>query len=430
MSELNQIKKYTKPNFYEKTKRDSLERKRNVLYLIYSYLQENNYEKSAKYLENEALLSNDYELCENIDLEIILQEYQSYYYTKFQKMPKIVRKKDQNVPIKQRSSAKLQTNPTNVESEDFKFNIIQLNDTNNDILYDIQQLPSEYREMAQQIINEIVPKTYNASWNDCIGLEDAIERLKEATYYPKLYPELFSGLEWRGVLLFGPPGTGKTLLAKALARESGMKFLNVQLSTFISKWRGDSEKMLKILFDLARHYAPITIFIDEIDAIIEENCQHEATKRFTSEFLQQLDGVNCINEHIFLLATTNRPWCINNAMLRRFEKRIFINLPTNQQQINILHFYLNKYEHNVKDFQQFVDLMTNFSGCDIKNVCKEAALICIREKLKEIQNGRKKFIGKMRKIENNDLILAMKRVKSCVVDVNRFVEWNNKFGCQ
>lgn len=432
MSEINTTKKFQKPNLQDKTKREALERKRSILYLILNFLQENNYNKTANCLGNEAQLSVDYDLCENIDLEIILQEYQSYYYTKFQKYPKFMRKKDNGV-VKQSPSAKIQSKVANGEwreQEEFTFDITTLNiSSNDDIPYDLNQIPSECREIARQIMSEFVPNTLDVNWSDCIGLTETIERLKEASLYPKLYPELFSGLEWRGILLFGPPGTGKTLLAKALACESGTKFITVQLSVFISKWRGDSEKMLKVLFDLARHYAPVTIFIDEIDAIIEDNSQHEATKRFISEFLQQMDGINGIKEHVFLLATTNSPWNINKAMLRRFEKRIFINLPTNEQQINILQYYLNKYDHNIRELKQFVEMMKYFSGCDIKNACKEAALICVREKLKQLQIKPGKSNGKVRKIEAEDLKKAFNRINPCVCDVNRFIEWNLKFGC-
>lgn len=174
-----------------------------------------------------------------------------------------------------------------------------------------------------------------------MGLEEAKRLLKEAVVYPIKYPELFTGIlsPWKGLLLFGPPGTGKTLLAKAVATECKTTFFNISASSIVSKWRGDSEKLVRVniffnhfqndlrtqasatkkiffqvMFDLARYHAPSTIFLDELDALASKrdggslSNEHEASRRLKTELLIQLDGLSQTEDQVFLLATSNLPW--------------------------------------------------------------------------------------------------------------------------
>uniref|UniRef100_A0A2P2L308 Katanin p60 ATPase-containing subunit n=1 Tax=Rhizophora mucronata TaxID=61149 RepID=A0A2P2L308_RHIMU len=156
---------------------------------------------------------------------------------------------------------------------------------------------AETRALAEGLCRDIIRGSPDVKWESIKGLENAKRLLKEAVVMPIKYPKYFTGLlsPWKGILLFGPPGTGKTMLAKAVATECKTTFFNISASSIVSKWRGDSEKLVRVLFELARHHAPSTIFLDEIDAIIsqrgEARSEHEASRRLKTELLIQIaDG--------------------------------------------------------------------------------------------------------------------------------------------
>ncbi|KAJ8925866.1 hypothetical protein NQ315_009718 [Exocentrus adspersus] len=439
------------PNLYDKTKSDARERKRNILYLILNYLTENGFHAAVEVLQNEADLTSQYQACENVDLDIILQEYQSYYYTKFQKYPKLVRRisesadnsKGDNNKSKMRSSAKKVRSSEctgqkekQVENQAFHFDILPL--ANNDIQMNSQQQvdfkeklayrfenhSSEWQELADEITKDIIPGNSSIKWNDCIGLTDIIEKLKEATVYPVMYPELFENLPpWKGILLYGPPGTGKTLLAKALASEGCTTFINVTSSTFVSKWRGESEKMLKTLFEMAKASAPATIFIDELDSLVSANAlsYHEATRRFKSELLVQIDGVSSHESKVLIMGSTNHPWNLDAAMLRRFEKRILVELPSEESRKELLMHYLKQpYAIRKEEFQNLAEKTRNFSGSDIKTLVKEASMAVVRESIRCMNSGDRS--GKaLRKVTYNDMQQALERIRPCTTALYKII---------
>ena len=158
----------------------------------------------------------------------------------------------------------------------------------------------ELQSLASSLQGDILDVSPNVKWSDIVGLEDSKRLLKEAIVLPLQHPSLFQGLlkPWKGVLLFGLPGTGKTLLAKASATESDTTFFNISASSIVSKFRGDSEKLIKVLFNLARHHAPSTIFFDEIDSILShrvsggEGIEHEGSRRMKTQLLVEMDGIS------------------------------------------------------------------------------------------------------------------------------------------
>ncbi len=192
----------------------------------------------------------------------------------------------------------------------------------------------ELKELAMTIQREILNDNPNVRFHDIVGLDEAKRLLKEAVLMPLKYPHFFTGIlePWKGILLFGPPGTGKTMLAKAVATECRTTFFNISASTIVSKWRGDSEKLVRLLFEIARHHQPSTIFFDEIDSILSSRTstgEHEASRRMKTELLIQLDGlIKSSGERVFLLAASNLPWELDAALLRRLEKRILVHLPS------------------------------------------------------------------------------------------------------
>lgn len=253
-------------------------------------------------------------------------------------------------------------------------------------------IDKEYRDLAIAISRDILTRNPGVSWSSIVGLDHAKALLNEAVVMPLKYPQLFTGLlaPWKGVLLFGPPGTGKTLLAKAVATECETTFFNISASTVVSKWRGDSEKLIRVLFDLARHHQPSTIFIDELDSLMGArgggDGEHEGSRRMKTELLIQMDGLlRDVKDQVFLLAASNLPWDLDSAMLRRLEKRVLVNLPTVDARELMFRTNLPEGFAEGLDYAKLASLTEEWSGSDIRLLCKEAAMHPLRRLMSEME---------------------------------------------
>ncbi len=293
--------------------------------------------------------------------------------------------------------------------------------------------------------------TCKTTFGDIASLDEAKRILHEAIMLPLLIPELFVGIResWKGVLLFGPPGTGKTLLAKAVAG-SKSTFFNMSSASLIHKYRGESEKVLKCLFEVAKLMNPSVIFFDEIDAITSSRgdaSEHEASRRLKSELLSQMDGVGGgsgenENKGVVILATTNTPWDIDAAMLRRLEKRVYIPLPEEEGRKQHLQLLLKDVsaDENI-DIDDIVMRTRGYSGADLHLMVREALMVPMRRHLAGLtaedidvmrNNGTldDEILMKVPPVTQDDFNESLVRVKASVdgSSLQNYVEWDRQFG--
>ena len=312
-------------------------------------------------------------------------------------------------------------------------------------------------DLIEMIEREVVDMNPNVNFEDIAELEVAKRALTEAVVLPLLMPDFFVGLRrpWKGVLLYGPPGTGKTLLAKALATQGKTTFFNVSPTTFASKWKGESEKLVRILFEMARFYAPSTIFIDELDSVgtKRHDGEHEASKKVLAEMLVQMDGISESNsgvngefdnennkpKFVMVLGATNLPWDLDDALRRRFEKRIYIPLPNSvgRREMFRINFKGIKLSNDI-DIDVLVKKTEGYSGHDISSVCREASLMNMRRILMSA-NGKfdileaannENFIQDLEApVSQSDILTAIKNISKSVSnnDVKKFEEWTFQY---
>ncbi|KAF9464210.1 P-loop containing nucleoside triphosphate hydrolase protein [Collybia nuda] len=243
-------------------------------------------------------------------------------------------------------------------------------------------------EYERTVANEVIhPDDIHVQFSDIGGLDPIISSLRESIIYPLLYPNLFTSSSSllgapKGVLLFGPPGCGKTMLAKALAKESGATFINIAASVLTNKWYGESNKLVAGLFSLARKTQPSIIFIDEIDSFLRERTKgdHEVTGMMKAEFMTLWDGLLSASDRILVLGATNRPNDIDAAILRRMPKRFAIQLPNFDQRLKILSLMLKDTKLSPEfNMSALAELSEGQSGSDLKEMCRNAAMVPVRE---------------------------------------------------
>ncbi len=311
-------------------------------------------------------------------------------------------------------------------------------------------------QLIEMLEQEVVETNPNVSFDDIADLENAKKTLQETVFLPLIIPDFFKGIRraWKGVLLYGPPGTGKTLLAKALATQGKTTFFNLHSSSFASKWRGESEKLVRIVFEMAKFYAPTTIFIDEVDALCSkrgEGNEGEASRRVKAEMLVQMDGIGSESKEdekgnkdkdkpklITVIGATNRPWDLDDAIRRRFEKRIYIPLPTAVGREELFKINTKGIKlGNDFDVKKLVKLSDGYSGADIANVCREAAFMPMRKnwdmnkgmKLEDIVKNTNFKENLNVAIMMNDFLQALKNISKSVSnnDLKEYDNWTKEF---
>ncbi|XP_040359094.1 katanin p60 ATPase-containing subunit A-like 2 [Ixodes scapularis] len=456
MAESKTTRSFIAGHLTDTEEQKSTVRKRNLLVLILHYLKHHGLLETVEALKTESNMKLDqYVLCDNIDLELILQEYETFQFVKFRKQPNIIRRPDGDgldtmvnhtkttkARIAQAHSTQTASNGGGSFVSAFRIRSLHRNTDEDkskaesaptklkhstessfhpehitiDRRLGIQictpgmpqlkfppaagtSLGADWGNLVDIISKDVYVDSPNVHWSDIVGLDSAKRLIKEALIYPMKYPDIFSGImgPWKGLLLFGPPGTGKTMLAKAVATECKTTFFNITASTLVSKWRGESEKLVRVLFEMARHNSPSTIFLDELDALVGArgtlvSSENEASRRMKSELLIQMDGLINSKDHVFVLATSNSPWDLDHAVLRRLEKRILVPLPGKDARAFLFHKFLagqggkdgrrgSSLVAPDVDYGLVSEASEGYSGSDIKVACKEAVMRSLRQAL-------------------------------------------------
>ncbi|KAL4353800.1 hypothetical protein GQ457_06G029950 [Hibiscus cannabinus] len=285
-----------------------------------------------------------------------------------------------------------------------------------DILQGIQNESKSLKKSLKDVVTEnefekklladvIPPSDIGVSFDDIGALENVKDTLKELVMLPLQRPELFCKGQLtkpcKGILLFGPPGTGKTMLAKAVATEAGANFINISMSSITSKWFGEGEKYVKAVFSLASKIAPSVIFVDEVDSMLgrrENPGEHEAMRKMKNEFMVNWDGLRTKDkERVLVLAATNRPFDLDEAVIRRLPRRLMVNLPDAPNREKILRVILAKEELSPNvDLEAIANMTDGYSGSDLKNLCVTAAHCPIREILEKEKKERASAVAESR----------------------------------
>jgi len=318
-------------------------------------------------------------------------------------------------------------------------------------------------KLAGALESAIVVEKPNVKWDDVAGLEKAKDSLKEAVILPIKFPQMFTGNRqpWRGILLYGPPGTGKSYLAKAVATEANNStFLSVSSSDLVSKWQGESERLVKALFNMARKRKPSIIFIDEIDSMAGQRGDNEsdATRRIKTEFLVQMQGVGNNNDGVLVLGATNIPWALDSAIRRRFERRIYIGLPEPEARTHMFKIHMGETPNSLseQDYRRLGAESHNFSGADC-GVCVRDGIMEPVRKVQKATHFKKTSDGKYTPcspgdsraeekswtelsgdqlkepmVDMNMMLKALKNTRPTVnqSDLERIDEWTRDFGME
>lgn len=303
------------------------------------------------------------------------------------------------------------------------------------------------------LVDVIAPSDIGVTFDDIGALDNVKATLKELVMLPLQRPELFCRGQLtkpcKGILLFGPPGTGKTMLAKAVATEAGANFINISMSSIASKWFGEGEKYVKAVFSLASKIAPSVVFVDEVDSMLgrrENPGEHEAMRKMKNEFMVNWDGLRTKDkERVLVLAATNRPFDLDEAVIRRLPRRLMVNLPDASNREKILRVILAKESLAPDcDLDALANMTDGYSGSDLKNLCVTAAHCPIREILGKEKKEKNIALAEnrplpplytsqdIRPLSMDDFKYAHEQVCASVssesTNMNELLQWNELYG--
>ncbi len=264
-----------------------------------------------------------------------------------------------------------------------------------ELLEQIEVNRNDFSEALKEVlpsgIREVFVEVPNVKWDQVGGLEELKERLIEAVEWPLSHPTIFKRMGItppKGILLYGPPGCGKTLLARAVATESKANFISIKGPELLSKWVGESEKAIREVFRKAKMAAPCIIFFDEFDSIAPSRGRHTTdsgvSEKVLSQFLTELDGLE-INKDIVVIAATNRPDILDPALIRpgRIDRILLVPIPDEKGRLEILKIFTkNMPLANNIELESLKELIDGFSGADIETLCREAAMLALRENIR------------------------------------------------
>ncbi|XP_021690124.1 uncharacterized protein LOC110671835 isoform X2 [Hevea brasiliensis] len=309
-------------------------------------------------------------------------------------------------------------------------------------------------EFEKRLLADVIPPSdIGVTFDDIGALENVKDTLKELVMLPLQRPELFCKGQLtkpcKGILLFGPPGTGKTMLAKAVATEAGANFINISMSSITSKWFGEGEKYVKAVFSLASKIAPSVVFVDEVDSMLgrrENPGEHEAMRKMKNEFMVNWDGLRTKDtERVLVLAATNRPFDLDEAVIRRLPRRLMVNLPDAPNRAKIMRVILAQEDLSPDvDFDAIASMTDGYSGSDLKNLCVTAAHRPIKEILEKEKKERSAALAEgkpapalrgsadIRPLNMDDFKYAHERVCASVssesVNMTELLQWNELYG--
>ena len=294
------------------------------------------------------------------------------------------------------------------------------------------EVDDEAKKLQQMISDTILTEKPDVKMSEVAGLAEAKQAIDDAIIAPMKHPELFKGKArqpWRGILFYGPAGCGKTLVAKAVASEANATFFNVSAANIVSKWLGESERLVKNLFELARKNQPAIIFIDELDSIGVSRSGDDVggERRLKTQLLTELQGLSSKEgERITLIGATNLPWELDFALRSRFEKKIHVPLPEKEARSLIFETHMEDVEVSPTiDYDELADLTEGYSGRDISVVCREAAMEPIRDLQRSGRMDDEREILDIRPVSRDDLLQAIENIRPATPpeDVKRYINW-------